>query len=404
MSIKIGTTRKAAKVQASQRNKQALGKNNLELGKEYILLFPKKDNEVVVSGIIGRNCDFNSLGLSFGRLSDDQMEINEETGRITDKSGMRRWAALSSILYKAAKARDIEEKKDEARKVAEKTGSPIDENGLAQAIEKVNVAYDGKPRQGDEAAVAPTKQRLISSRIEFNIFTEAVLIPLDKTLKPEYDKSLSVEVRLSPKKIKDINAILDDPNYNDANDPDGFLEVKFSYKGADRKEAGKNAYQGQESAVRKINLTKDENGEYVDSGVRSISHILNDTTHDTDLMFSRSGTVSFAKTAADVEAAMRKYLANNRMLPLYIDMQDEMTKRHAKDILELGCVFGEGTRQYKELQAIVESEEENVAEDETITGEISKLQEAKSARDVEQAVDANAELREMLGDDEVTDI
>ena len=406
MGIKIKSTRFAAKVIASQKNKQSLGKNNLELGKEYILLFPKKDNEVVVSGIVGRSCDYEQLGISFGRLTDDQMEYNEETGRIKDNSGMRRWAALSSILYKAAKAQDIEKKKEEARLLSEKTGTPIDENALAQAIEKVNVAYDGKPRQGEEAAVAPTKQRLISSKVDFNVFTEAVLIPLDKHLKPEFDKALSVEVRLSNTKIKQLNAILDDPNYNDEHDPDGFLEVKFSYKGADRKEAGKNAYLGVEAAVRKIDFTKDENGNYIDSGVKSIAHLLSDTTHDDELMFSRAGTVSFAKTAADVEAAMRKYLSNNRILPLYINMEDELTKKHAKDILDLGCVFGEGTKQYNELLSIIEEQSGNTVEDdETLTGDLSKLTEAKSARDIETAVSSNKELEDLVGNtDEIGDI
>lgn len=406
MGIKIKSTRSAEKVIASQKNKQSLGKNNLELGKEYILLFPKKDNEVVVSGIVGRSCNFEELGISFGRLTDDQMEYNEETGRIKDNSGMLRWAALSSILYRAAKAQDIEKKKEEARLLSEKTGTPIDENALAQAIEKVNVAYDGKPRQGDEAAVAPTKQRLISSKVDFNVFTEAVLIPLDKHLKPEFDKALSVEVRLSNTKIKQLNAILDDPNYNDESDPDGFLEVKFSYKGTDRKEAGKNAYLGVESAVRKCDFSKDGDGNYIDSGIKSIAHLLSDTTHDDELMFSRAGTVSFAKTAADVEAAMRKYLSNNRILPLYINMEDELTKKHAKDILDLGCVFGQGTKQYNELLAIIEEQEGNISdnEDETLTGEISKLTEAKSARDIETAVSSNKELEDLVGNDEIADI
>lgn len=406
MAIRITTTREAVKVQASQRSKQTLGKKVLELGKEYVLLFPKKDNEIVVAGIVGRNCDFDSLNVSFGRIIDSQMEINPETDRIKDNSGMASWAALSNILYKAAQAKEISDKKDEAIKISEATGSAVDEGALGQAIDKIRLAYEGQKRHGDEAAVMPTKQRLVSSKIDFSIFTEAVLIPLDKKLKPEYDKAVSVEVRLSVTKQRQLNAILDDPNYNDMGDPDGFLEVKFSYKGTDAKEAGKNAYQGAEAAVRKINLEKDETGSYVDPGVKSIEFLLNDTTHDHDLMFSRAGTVSYANTAADVEAAMRKYLANNRMLPLYIDFEDEATKRHAKDILELGCVFNKGTRQYDELLAIVEEQEANnvaIEQDAGVTGDIEKVAKSKTTREVVDAVDANEELQELVAD-EVEDI
>lgn len=406
MSIRITNTREAVKVQASQRSKQSLGKKVLELGKEYVLLFPKKDNEIVVSGIVGRNCDYNSLNISFGRIVDSQMNINEETGRIKDNSGMQKWANLSNILYKASMAREISDKKDEAVKVADKTGSVVDEGALSQAINNVVLAYEGQKRQGDQAGVMPTKQKLVSTKVDFSIFTEAVLVPLDKQLKPEFDKAIGVEVRLSSTKQKQLNAILDDPNYNNMDDPDGFLEVKFSYKGADAKEAGKNAYLGVETAVRKIDLTVDNNNEYVDPGVKTITYILSDTTHDHEVMFSRAGTVSYAQTAADVESAMRKYLANNRMLPLFIELEDESVARHAKDILDLGCVFKEGTKQHTELLNIIEEQQgKEVVEDETITGGVKDLMGAKSTKDVEKIVGDDEELKSMIEDgDEIEDI
>jgi hypothetical protein len=407
MGIRITNTREAVKVQASQRSKQALGKKVLELGKEYVLLFPKKENEIVVAGIVGRNCDYDALGVSFGRLNDSQMEINEETGRIKDNSGMQRWAVLSNILYKAAMAKEISDKTEEARKIAEQTGDKIDEAGLSQAINKVKLAYEGQARHGDEAAIMPTKQRLVSSRVDFSIFSEAVLIPLDKNLKPEYDKAISVEVRLSNTKQKQLNAILDDPNYNNAEDKDGFLEVKFSYKGANAQEAGKNSYLGAELAVRKVDLTID-NGEYVDSGVKSIAHLLSDTTHDHDIMFSRAGTVSFAQTAADVEAGMRKYLSNNRMLPLFIDMEDETTKRNASTILELK-VFNSTSKQFEELQAMVEEQKaseqtDDNQEDGTMPAEAKDLLAAKTTKEVDAITSKNEELKGMVGNEEVEDI
>jgi uncharacterized protein (DUF1778 family) len=405
MAIKITSTREAVKVQASQRSKQVLGKKVLELGKEYALLFPKKGNEVVVSGIVGRNTNYDALAISFGRIMENQMDINEETGRIKDKSGMDRWAALSSILYKASEAKEIKEKEEEAKSLAEKTGSSIDERALEQAIEKVREAYNGKKKQGDEKEVLPTKQRLVGSRVDFSIFTEALLIPLNKELKPEFEKAVGVEVKLSIAKQRQINAILDNPVYHDVNDPDGFLEIKFSYIGKDTKEAGQNKYQGVEPAVRKVNLEKDADGKYKDTGVESITHLLNDVSHDSELMFNRAGTVSFANTSADVEAAMRKFLANNRMLPLYIDFEDEMTIRHAKDIIELGCVFKPDTRQYKELLAIVEEQKDAIdkLEDDSITGDIAEVAKSKSTKEVVDKVDSNEELKNMV-EDEVEDI
>lgn len=408
MSFKISDTKQAAKVQASQRSKAAMGKKNLELGKEYTILFPKKDNRVVVSGIVGRNCNYDALKVSFGRIADSQMEVNPETGRIKDLSGMRQWATLSGILYKAAKLKDIQVARDEAQKIADATSSAIDEVGLQMSIDKVELAYEGAKATAEAKAILPTKQRLISYSVDFSIFTEAVLIPLNKQLQPEFDKAAPVEVRLSKSKIDQINSILDNPMYNNMDDPDGFLEIKFSYVGESTKAAGQNKYTGCEAAVRKVNLTKDADGNYVDSGTLQISGYLKDTTHDPDIMFSRAGTVSFANTAQDVEAAMRKYLSNNRTLPLFIDLEDEATKRAAKDIIALNCVFGTNTRQYTELMNIIEEQEaaNGVADDDQgdISGDVGKLSSAKDTQDVAAAVAGNEELSGMISQGGVEDI
>lgn len=414
MSIMFTNTKQAQSVQASQRGKKALGSKTLTLGKEYALLLPKKDNVVVCAGIVGRNCNRDDIGISFARIYDNQMEQNPETGRITDNSGLRKWAALSNILYKAAQAKEIAEAEEEAAKLAEKTGSKIDEGALAQRIDQIKIAYEGQLKQGDIPAILPSKQRLISSSVNFSVFTEGVLVPLDKNLKPEFDAAISVEVRLSNKKQKDINDILDNPQYNDMDDPDGFLEVKFSYKGADAKEAGKNPYQGVEAAIRKVNLKKDENGKYIDEGTRSIVEKLNDVSHDPVMIFNRAGTVSFAKTSADAEAGMRKFLSTNRILPTFIDMEDEQTKNHAQDILDLNCVFGKDTKQYRELQemaAAVAAERagndpavalKEMADD--MNAGVRELAQATDTKKIAETLEGNEELKKMVEDEGISDI
>lgn len=410
MAIKITNTRQAVKVQASQRSKQTMGKKVLELGKEYTILFPKKDGEVVVAGIVGRNCSYDDLGMSFGRIADTQMEINEETGRIKDNSGMQEWAVISSLLYEASKLLDIEKAKEEAQKVADATGDVVDSLALNQTITKITEEYEGRAKTATEKAVMPTKQRLVSSRIDFSIFTEAVLIPLDKSMLPEYEKAVGVEVRLSATKQRQLNDIIDNPNYNDQDDKDGFLEVKFSYTGASTQEAGRNPYSGVEKNIRKVDLTK-KDGKYVDTGVQSIAYILNDTTNDHDLMFSRAGAVSYAQTAVDVEGAMKKFLANNRMLPVHIDAESDMFKRNAKMLYKMGVLYKEGSPQYKQLKDLVESQEAEEAEsnpidelEETMTGSVQELTKAKSTKEVADIVDSDDELKDMLGDDEIADI
>ena len=407
MGFRITNTESAAKVVASQKSKKMLGKDNLELNKEYVLLFPKKNNKVVVSGIVGRGCSHKDLGFTFARIADSQMEVNEETGRIKDNSGMGTWAMLSNILYKASQRKEEKEAEQNAINMANLTGAKVDDVALRQQLEKIDIAYNGRPKVGDEQAILPSRSRLVSSSVQFSIFTEAVLIPLDKELKPEFDKASGVEVSLSPTKVEQINGILKNSNYNNMDDPDGFLEIKFSYMGKDRKEAGKNKYMGVEPAVRKVNFSKDDNGEYVDNGTRMIAHLLNNTSHSDEMMFSRSGTVSFAKTSADLEAAMRKFLASNKILSAYIDLEAEDVKRNAKTIMDLNCVFGKDTKQYKELLEIIQEQEadsDEQQEEDTVSADLNKLKEAKDTEELEEAMKGNEELASMISDDEISDI
>lgn len=406
-SIKITGLNSAKSVLSSQRGKPPINKR-LELGKEYVLLFPKHEGEIVVSGIPGYTCSFEDIGISFVRLTNNQMDVDEETNRIIDRSGIRSWANISDILYSAARARDIEKATDEAKKMAERTGVSFESQSaaLTQTIEKINQAYDGVRATSTTSAVPPTKTRLVSRGLTISIFTNVLLIPLNEHLMPEYDKACAVEVRLSQTKINQLSSIQSSPAYNDPNDPEGFVEVKFSYKGTTRNEAGRQSYQGCEEAVRKINLKKNEDGSYVDKNVNSIASIIASISHDPDVIYNSSNTVAYASLASDLDAAMRKYLATERTIPTYIDMEADNVKRSARELLDAG-VFGKNTKQYAQLEEMLQAEEsENSVSIDTansLPSEVADVVKSNTVTEVDNIVKNSDELAEMLAE-EITDI
>lgn len=399
--MKFNTLGQALHVQTSQQSKPTLGKKFLDLGTEYLLEFPKKDNQIVVSGIAGHQASYDALGISFVRILDSQMYENPETGVITDISGLTKYSIFSNYFYKAQEAQEIAEANEKAKKISENSGNPIDGIALAKALDEIDLAYNGKKAENGLARVAPSKQRLLSYGVDFRIFTECVLIPLDSQLKPLYDKAKGFEIQLSARKQRQLQAMIDNPQYNDVSDPDGFLEVKFSYTGTDIKEAGRKDYQAVEVAHRKIDLTRDENGLYTDPNTKIIGGILAGTSHDSDIIFNRSGTVKYANTIEEFNAAFRKFCVKDAALTIgYINYEDEKMKRDAKELLTLDCAFKAGSKQYNKLLDIVEENKEEAEEEDFVLALGSKaLAGATSVGQAVAALDANSELEALVGDE-----
>lgn len=411
--IKITGAKSAAAIKASQQGLQVIGKT-LELGKEYTLLFPKliedgvRQDDIAMAGIIGRTTSFDDLRMSFVRIPDKDLEQNSETQRITDKSALRKWGVVSSILYKAAEFRDIENAKRDAADAAERQGVAVDETALAQAIENIRVQYNGRKSDGQNASVLPTKRRLIKSGTpDILLFTEAIIIPLDGELKPEWEKAQAVEVTISNAKLKCLQEILKRPAYNDPESD--FYEVKFSYVGKDKKEAGGNKYTGLEAVARKVNMTKDAEGKFVDQNVQSIASKLAFIAHDGQTIFNRSNQVTFAKTPEDFEAAIRKFLADakNNILTTYIDMESDQVKKGASILDELK-IFNENSKQYKELQEVIKSvgtpADDATNPVEELHAAATELAGSTGVSQAANVVDENPELAATIGAEDLGDL
>lgn len=390
----------------AQKNNKSFGQA-VELGKEYSVIFRKKNGFPAVAGITGRNVDRDALGISFVRIPDDKLEQVGTTNSFRDSTISAKWATISNLLYKAAKAKEIADARDDAQKAADMAGVPIDELALSQAIEKIELAYEGRRAVDGVAAIQPTKRRLINSvgsKVEINVHSECVVVPLDSNMQPEYDKAVVAGIILRESRLRALSTIAGNPAYNDQNDPNGYMEVRFSCTGTDKKIAMRNPFVGVEKSVRKFNFDKDENGSYVDSHVTAILPKLSSITENAGIMRDRSSSSIWAGTVADLDAAMRKYLAANRVLPLFLDLNDDSVRRHAKTILDLGCVFREHSKQWEELKAIVDADEASAnaaVEQEAAVDNAQGAIEATKSQNVGEVVDAidKHQLADVIGDD-----
>lgn len=357
MGITISSLGQAAKYQSAQKSKARFGAKNLVLGKEYELLFRKNNGDVIVSGMAGRQANFDELGIGFVRLFDDQLEENPETGRITDRSSMRQWSIISSILFHAAEKMEIEEFEENAKKTASRSGVLLNPATLEQGIEDIHNHYHYNKDSGVKAE--DMRRPLLSAGIQFNIITEVLVVPLikDNGNAPDYKNARVMEISLSPAKQRQIAEVISNPVYNDMDDPDGFLHVKFSYIGTNAQEAGKKEFQGLESVVRKVNLAKDADGVYVDAGVASIAPMIDSIAKTSEAIYISSNAVAYASTTADLDVAMKKYLSNCILLT-YVDFTSDIVKKNATMLKDWG-IFNPESKQYKELLEVIANEGED---------------------------------------------
>lgn len=359
MGITISSLGQAVKYQSAQKSKARFGSKNLVLGKEYELLFRKNNGDVIVSGMAGRQANFDELGIGFVRLFDDQLEENPETGRITDRSSMRQWSIISSILFHAAEKKEIDEFEEDAKKTAARSGMPINPATLEQGIEDIHNHYHYNKDSGVKAE--DMRRPLLSAGIQFNIITEVLVVPLlkDNGNAPDYKNARVMEISLSPAKQRQIAEVISNPVYNDMDDLDGFLHVKFSYIGANAQEAGKKEFQGLENVVRKVNLAKVD-GVYVDAGVASIAPMIDSIAKTSEAIYISSNAVAYASTTADLDVAMKKYLSNCILLT-YVDFTSDIVKKNAIMLKDWG-IFNPESKQYKELlEVIANAGEDSVA-------------------------------------------
>lgn len=406
MGCMISSLGQAVTYQSAQKSRARFGSKTLTLGKEYELLFRKRAGDVVVSGMAGRQANFDVLNVGFVRLYDDQMEENPETGRITDKSSMRQWSVVSNILYRAAERMEIEEFEEKAKLTAKRTGMPLNQATLDQGIADIRDHYKFNKDSGVKAE--DMAKPLLSNGIQFNIVTEVLVVPYNKdnANAPEYNNAKVMEISLSPAKQRQIAEAIANPNYNDVEDEDGFIHMKFSYIGANSKEAGKKEFQPLEKVVRKVNLEKDDNGVYVDAGVASISSLISGMAKSAEAIYNSSNAVAYAATTADLDVAMKKYLANCILLT-YVDFTEDIVKKNAEMLKDWG-IFNPDSKQYKELLEVIANAETDAVsklEDEAkeaVENDVTEALEIAKAKTVTEAINAYDNSSQQFG--EVEDI
>ena len=316
------------------------------------------NRKAVIAPIVpGYSCDWNVCGTSFYPLADGQFTYNPETRECTDLSGLKEWARICAVLHKASEINDKYEARARIESNAARIGASIDQASLNDALTKIEVEYrGGKDILGNK--INPTKSPIISN-IQLKMTTQCLVIPMSKEGTPLWEEAETAYVELSKEKMDSLIDLLTDPKYNGGDS--GYLEVEYKYSGTDAKEAGRKA---------KFNgITRDNSLEvcfpesYAANGQRALAKLVEgqDVNQTAELIAGRNVTLRASKTVKDLEASIRAFCSKERGVIASIDIEDEETKKVAKQFLNLGLA-DEVPKIKESLSALIETVGESTLE------------------------------------------
>lgn len=377
MKLLAGTLSKGISVRNSQGMVGNLSKA-LELGCKYRLFLPVVkdelgDSSVAIAAVPGRRCDGESLGnIYFVTLRDFEVE---GSGRIKDNTGLASYARISKVLYDAAYKAAVTAKEREAKAIADELGTKIDETALKQSLRELELQYYGD-RTSDPVIYA-NKNQLISG-VVVEIATEGLLVPLDDKGAPLWGKSQSISIPVSNRKATQITSLMSNTDYYDGEND--FLEIHLDYSGKDKKTASAdlafNGVSSQISLKSKFNDSWEANKSALDRLPRTGEQIA-----------ARNMSMSSSTTAQDVVTAFEKFISKNQLVLVNIDMEADLTKKAAKDLITLTAIKNV-PKVYNKLEelaadAIMDGEDEGEEDANNKGADVEGAIEAKTVADVE---------------------
>lgn len=334
------TMRKGKAIKQSQGFDSNLSKV-LELNNSYRIFVKKVFLEeeqlwdFIVGMVPGRSTDFEVTGTSFMKLDGDQLEVDEETNKYKDVSGMATWARIARIIHEARAKDEMDAKEDEAKRNAQKLHQPIDQVKLAQEHEAIKLRYFGG-KAADGTNIMP-KERPFISKLEFKSVMQILVVPLDAKGVPQPDKAKPAIFEPSAKRFQELTTILDNPAYNNVESE--WLEVGYSYLGDSKETAGRNAtFQGIAESLS-IKTMYPEQWEKLQASFDKL--VKGDSVDKTaELMVSRCISLAGKSSVQDVIQGIKKWCSTNPGVLTYIDVTSDDVKAAAKDLISFGLVDG----------------------------------------------------------------
>lgn len=376
MRVRVNGGLEGAVKEKNSTSKRRAFSQKMEVGNSYRLFFPLADDEkgdttIIVASAWGRKLDSDILGkgCNFVKLSPD---FNKD-GNLHDNSGIAPYARIARVIFEAECAFEKDEAKDEAARTARALGKDIDTIALASKLKEIEQTYHGDPDAKPQRIYA-TKSPVIG-RQTLEIATECLVVPLNVSGAPEWEKAeVCAFPFTSDKKIAQLRTIYQNSDYCA---PDAeYLEVGWTYSGKDKKEAGSNAALTGISKDTSIATKFPELWE-------ANKYRLEDISSDPDTMASKNWTLSAATPVKEVVERLKAYLLKKPILLPHIDLEADITKQAAKDILELGVADGVKSVQESLLALVNQTEDaEEEAEPEVTADVVQKTMNITNVEDV----------------------
>lgn len=336
---------------------QALHENNT-----YRLYFPvvelSDDNPYAVNGksILGaayggRNCDPKAVKCSFLPLTNFSQD---EFGQLKDGSEMGKYARIASVFHEAKYRYAVQQAENEAKKLAEENGEPIDTGELASKKKKLDQEYHGDTV--NDVNIPPIYMPVIRGTSVFT-FVSAILVQLNPDGTPSKERTgvERITLNISKKKVEELNEVLKKLSVNQLSRD--YIEVHYAYNGKDKNEAGRNAhfeYVSEDSELR----TK-----YPEWWKQKGTTIETMMIHDVNMIATKNRNIANPPDEREVIINFFKYIAGNRVLCNYMDFEAPIVQAAAEDLLNIDTVRSMQKAKMR-LESIIKERNDSIAKEE----------------------------------------
>ncbi len=343
-----------------------------------------EDKDVAVAVVPGRSLDYEACGASFIAYTRDMYDPEG----MKDKTNLQSYARIARVLHQAQCLREKKNQEAEAKRTAEELGKPIDQVKLSQALEGIELKYNGG-KAADGTKINPKVSPIISG-MQQKMTTQVLVVKLGPAGDPDFANARYATLELSNTRMNELISVMDKPEYFN-NDLD-YMEVGYDYKGTDKKDAGKSAkFQG----IAKDLMLEHKFPELWESkGKKLVEGMANGKTiaEIAEIMRSRNRNLKSTHTTGEIITAVKKYCANNAAIFGSIDFESEDTKNATEDFLSSGLLDSVPTVRDKFLvlkeEMGKESGESDGSDEKTESKDTFSEQEAAASQGVQEILNA----------------
>lgn len=183
--------------------------------------------------IAARQFSYKQLGIFSYVYDSDELEIHDDQS-FSDLTELRTIERIARILHESQYTAEVAEARERAEREAVESGTTLNEDALTKSRDLIHDKFFGNKDKKEDA-----KERPIVGAAQKYTYTIGVFVPMTTDGKPEWEKAQTAIWQMSVTRQDNILALYKAEAYKYSGKP--YLEFSFDYKGADKKEAGRNA-------------------------------------------------------------------------------------------------------------------------------------------------------------------